>query len=807
MVLAGRYRVTRVLDGAGEHAAVYEAAVEGGDEKLALKVLHRLAGASEARLQRLRLEVKRAALLTHPSVVEVVELLEEPDKPPVLITAIARGVPLSEHVKREGSLPEPQAIGFALQVLSALQAAHERGMTHGRLTPGRVFVSGAEATVLGFGLSDEDVPPSADLRAVVTCILHAFGKGDPSAPVRAVLDGLSKLGSAEEMRSALATAAKLETPSIRARALALVDPESDPFASEEDKEEEAEIEEEMPAPPRAASVPPPLPPKPPRPPSIAPSEPKPVVGPQAPYPPSASAPPPALASAPTIAPIKPEPAPAPEPEPPAPVSLPPPLPELASVLVSSEPEPERKPEPEPASAPAFTPLSWPATSSPSPPAAGTEPASSSPALPPVASSPAAPSAPAAPPAPPSSPAAPPVAPSAPAAAPSPSSAPALPPLSSPSPSSAIPPTAPSPPPAFSSPMRVPIAPSTFTPSTAPAEPPPPPPPSSSPHPPVSAIPITAPSPPIAAPPTMPAEEDRSAQIPIPLPPPRRTHPSVPDLADHEAEIPIPPPPPRSSARLLAAAQAPATPPPHTQPLPGAPPAAVPPDPSSTAPSLRKRAATAPSERAIPLDPAIKTQADKTREDRAQARAKRAAKKKTSFVLYLVGSLVAGAVVAGAALELTAKTAPGPTATPATPDAASVVAADAALATIATSPQAVDAAAPPSGRRTITAVGISASKGYQDKKAVAAAFNSRIADVQACVREGDLPANGTMSIGYDVDPLSGTLLTHTDIVPDSFRGTPTAQCIDQRLKSGVSLGPADANFFQMHAAITVILEAR
>lgn len=306
---------------------------------------------------------------------------------------------------------------------------------------------------------------------------------------------------------------------------------------------------------------------------------------------------------------------------------------------------------------------------------------------------------------------------------------------------------------------------------------------------------------------MPAPEDRSAEIPIPLPPPRRTHPSVPDLADHEGEIPIPPPPPRSSARLLAAAQAPATPSPHTQPLPGAPP--VPPDPSSTAPSLRKQAAKAPSERAIPIDPAVKAKADQAREERAQARAKRAAKKKTSFVLYLVGSLVAGAVVAGAALELTAKTAPGPSANPAAPDAAPVVAADAALATIATSPQAVtDAAAPPSGRgRTITAIGISASKGYQDKKAVAAAFNSRIADVQACVREGDLPANGTMSIGYDVDPLGGSLLTHTDIVPDSFRGTPTAQCIDQRLKSGVSLGPADANFFQMHAAITITLEAR
>ena len=102
-------------------------------------------------------------------------------------------------------------------------------------------------------------------------------------------------------------------------------------------------------------------------------------------------------------------------------------------------------------------------------------------------------------------------------------------------------------------------------------------------------------------------------------------------------------------------------------------------------------------------------------------------------------MASGAIVAAiwGALELASKPPPSV----ATADAATSIA-DAAIAAMHTA--STDAGPPRS--RTILSIGVAQTFGYKDKKAVAAALASRLADVQSCVRDGDLPQNGVMSIG-------------------------------------------------------------
>ncbi|MBX3274596.1 MAG: protein kinase [Sandaracinaceae bacterium] len=154
-VLGGRYRVERVL-GAGGMGTVYRGVQEPLGRPVAIKVLHEAYGVDAELIARFRREAELAASLHHPNVAQVtdfgvdggrawlvMDLLEGTS----LHGAIAAGAPLAaERVRR-----------IATQVLSALEAAHARGVVHRDLKPDNVFlvaVSGIELVkLLDFGIA------------------------------------------------------------------------------------------------------------------------------------------------------------------------------------------------------------------------------------------------------------------------------------------------------------------------------------------------------------------------------------------------------------------------------------------------------------------------------------------------------------------------------------------------------------------------------------------------------------------------------------------------------------------------------
>lgn len=166
-LLGPRFRVARLL-GRGGMGAVYEAVQLDLGRRVAVKVLTgKISGpaSSDGRVA-LKREALAAARLGHPNIVAVTEYSEGP--PPVLVMEYLEGSSLGSIV-RQGALPPRRAVFIVMQVLSALAAAHEKGVVHRDVKPENVFlidipgVATDFVKVLDFGIAkqlEEEGPAS-----------------------------------------------------------------------------------------------------------------------------------------------------------------------------------------------------------------------------------------------------------------------------------------------------------------------------------------------------------------------------------------------------------------------------------------------------------------------------------------------------------------------------------------------------------------------------------------------------------------------------------------------------------------------
>jgi serine/threonine protein kinase len=158
-LLGPRFRVVRLL-GRGGMGAVYEAIQLDLGRRVAVKVLTGKTvdpGSAEGRAA-LKREAVAAARLGHPNIVAVTEYSEGP--PPILVMEYLEGRSLGTLV-RQGPLPPARAVFLVMQVLSALAAAHERGIVHRDVKPENVFLTEIPGVatdfvkVLDFGIAKE----------------------------------------------------------------------------------------------------------------------------------------------------------------------------------------------------------------------------------------------------------------------------------------------------------------------------------------------------------------------------------------------------------------------------------------------------------------------------------------------------------------------------------------------------------------------------------------------------------------------------------------------------------------------------
>lgn len=137
---------------------MYEAEHVALGRVVAIKVLHRVHASGKESVIRFYREARAAGCIGHPNVCEVYDVDTLDDGRPYLVMEKLVGETLARRIAAEGKLPPEEMVHILIQVLSALGAAHDRGIIHRDIKPENVLLaerSGCPplAKLLDFGVS------------------------------------------------------------------------------------------------------------------------------------------------------------------------------------------------------------------------------------------------------------------------------------------------------------------------------------------------------------------------------------------------------------------------------------------------------------------------------------------------------------------------------------------------------------------------------------------------------------------------------------------------------------------------------
>jgi serine/threonine-protein kinase len=165
--LGGKYVVHRVL-GEGGMGTVFEAHDVTSGRLVAVKVLHSNQAGKRNAIRRFRQEARAASTIGHPNICAVYELGTLEEGSPYLAMERLVGRTLGDRIAKERGLPCSDVVDTLVQVLSALVAAHEKGIVHRDIKPENVFLSetgnGSPPVVklLDFGVSKMICAPAGE---------------------------------------------------------------------------------------------------------------------------------------------------------------------------------------------------------------------------------------------------------------------------------------------------------------------------------------------------------------------------------------------------------------------------------------------------------------------------------------------------------------------------------------------------------------------------------------------------------------------------------------------------------------------
>ena len=147
----GPYRILDLL-GSGGMGDVYRARDTRLKRDVALKILPDSFAEDPERLVRFRREAEILASLNHPHIAGI-HGVEESGGRWALVLELVEGETLAERIAR-GPIPLIEALTVSGQILEALDAAHEQGITHRDLKPANIKVTpDGLVKVLDFGLA------------------------------------------------------------------------------------------------------------------------------------------------------------------------------------------------------------------------------------------------------------------------------------------------------------------------------------------------------------------------------------------------------------------------------------------------------------------------------------------------------------------------------------------------------------------------------------------------------------------------------------------------------------------------------
>lgn len=151
----GRYRIERLL-GRGAMGRVLLAHDPVLDRSVAIKLLRDDLNIPpeqhDALLHRMRQEARASARVSHPNIVALHDMGEDPELGLCLVFEYAEGLTLKERLAR-GPIGPEAAAKLAREVGDALSTAHEAGVLHRDIKPENIILTATGAKVADFGIA------------------------------------------------------------------------------------------------------------------------------------------------------------------------------------------------------------------------------------------------------------------------------------------------------------------------------------------------------------------------------------------------------------------------------------------------------------------------------------------------------------------------------------------------------------------------------------------------------------------------------------------------------------------------------
>ncbi|GII64483.1 hypothetical protein Skr01_45680 [Sphaerisporangium krabiense] len=144
-------------------------------------------------------EGRATAMVAHPSVITVFDVITEDDRP-WIVMELLRARSLEELVKQEGALAPRKVAEIGRQVLGALRAVHAKGILHRDVKPSNVLVADDRVVLTDFGLAALEGDASITQAGIV------LGSAGYIAPERVLGDRASPAADLWSLGATLYTA-------------------------------------------------------------------------------------------------------------------------------------------------------------------------------------------------------------------------------------------------------------------------------------------------------------------------------------------------------------------------------------------------------------------------------------------------------------------------------------------------------------------------------------------------------------------------------------------------------------------------